>query len=126
MSAPSARVLVVDDDPNILRVIAGLLSDEGLVVDTAPDGERALVLLERNAPDLLILDVTLPAMDSSVIADRLRELRGETAPVLVITADGRAVEKARHLRAYGYLRKPFDLSNLLTSVWRVLGNSSAS
>ena len=122
MSARSRRVLVVDDDPNILRVIEGVLTDEGLVVDTAPDGEHALVLLERNTPDLLILDVTLPAMDSGAVADRWREVCGQTAPVLVITADGRAVEKARRLRAYGYLRKPFDLSSLLTSVWRVLGS----
>jgi two-component system, OmpR family, response regulator len=125
MNVRPARVLVVDDDPNILRVIAGALSDEGLVVDTAPDGERALVLLERDVPDLLILDVTLPTMDSSIVADRLRELCGDGAPVLVITADGRAVEKARHLRAYGYLRKPFELSSLITSVSRVLGGPAS-
>lgn len=119
--SPSARVLVVDDDPNMLRVIGAALSDEGLAVQTAPDGQTALDLMQQVAPDLLVLDVTLPSMDSTSVAERMRELRGESAPVLVITADGRAAEKARTLRAYSYLRKPFDLNNLISTVLTGLG-----
>lgn len=109
-------VLVVDDDLNILSAIEGALSDEGLIVQTAPNGARALDLIERMQPDLLILDVTLPSRDSAVVARRMRDVRGANAPVLVITADGRAAEKARTLQAYSYLRKPFDLGKLIATV----------
>ena len=115
-AAQPARVLVVDDDPDMLLVIEAALSDEGLQVQTAADGPSAIDLMQLRPPDLLILDVTLPSMDSSSVAERMRELCGDAAPVLVITADGRAAEKARTLRAYGYLRKPFELTNLITSV----------
>jgi DNA-binding response OmpR family regulator len=110
------RVLVVDDDLNMLSAIEGALSDEGLVVQTAPNGPRALDLIEQMQPDLLILDVALPSQDSAVVARRMRDLRGANAPVLVITADGRAAEKARTLQAYSYLRKPFDLGKLISTV----------
>jgi two-component system OmpR family response regulator len=109
-------VLVVDDDLNILSAIAGALADEGLIVQTAPNGPRALDLIEEMQPDLLILDVTLPSQDSAMVARRMRDVRGANAPVLVITADGRAAEKARTLQAYSYLRKPFDLGRLIATV----------
>jgi CheY-like chemotaxis protein len=122
MSARARRVLVVDDDVNMLRVIEGALTDEGLEVQIAPDGERAVALLEsQQLPDLLILDVTLPVLDSGRVAARLRERGGEATPVLVITGDGRAQEKARRLGAYSYLRKPFDLGRLVSTVWHGLG-----
>jgi DNA-binding response OmpR family regulator len=114
------HVLVVDDDLNILAAIAGALMDEGHRVTTAADGARAVRLMEEGVPDLLILDVTLPSMDSASVATRMRDLRGALAPVLVITADGRAAEKARTLQAYGYLRKPFDLGQLIDLVERGL------
>jgi DNA-binding response OmpR family regulator len=114
------HILVVDDDINILAAIAGALTDEGHVVHTASDGPRAISLIEARPPDLLILDVTLPSMDSASVAAYMRELRGDAAPVLVITADGRAAEKARTLRAYAYLRKPFDLARLIATVERGL------
>jgi two-component system, OmpR family, response regulator len=124
-AARPARVLVVDDDPNMLLVIAAALTDEGLHVQTAADGPSAMEVMQRIAPDLLILDVTLPSMDSGTIAERMRELRGEGASVLVITADGRAAEKARNLRAYSYLRKPFELTNLIAKVLSGLQRSSS-
>ena len=114
------RVLVVDDDPNILSAIEGALSDEGLIVQTAGDGPRAVDLIERTPPDLLILDVRLPTQDSDTVARRMRDVRGADAPVLVITADGRAAEKARTLQAYSYLRKPFELNRLITTVMKGL------
>jgi len=111
-----SSVLVVDDDLNMLSAIEGALTDEGLVVQTAANGPRAVDLIERTQPDLLILDVTLPTRDSAVVARRMRDVRGANAPVLVITADGRAAEKARLLHAYSYLRKPFELSKLIATV----------
>jgi DNA-binding response OmpR family regulator len=65
---------------------------------------------------LLIVDVTLPVLSGHRVTTRLRELRGINFPVLMITADGQAPEKARQLGAYVYLKKPFDLDDLLESV----------
>jgi DNA-binding response OmpR family regulator len=107
---------VVDDDPEILNFIRGALEDEGLNVIAVGDGRQAASVAEQFEPDLLIVDVTLPVLSGHGVTLRLRELRGEAFPVLVITADGQAVEKARQLGAYAYLRKPFELDDLLASV----------
>jgi len=113
-------ILVVDDDADIVAAIQGALSDEGHAVRTATDVHEAINLIEQQPPDLLILDVTLPSMNSASVAARLRDLKGDAAPVLVITGDGRAAAKARTLRAYAYLRKPFDLGRLISTVERGL------
>jgi DNA-binding response OmpR family regulator len=112
----SARVLVVDDDADILNVIRGVLEDEGYAVMAVADGGQAVSVAEDFAPDLLIVDVTLPVLSGHLVTAHVRELRGDAFPVLVITADGQAVEKARQLGAYAYLRKPFELDDLLEYV----------
>ena len=109
-------VLVVDDDPDMLRVIRGVLEDEGLAVTTAADGPRALALAAERAPDLAVLDVGLPVLDGHQVAAGLRDLLGVAFPVLAITADGHAAEKARHMQAYVGLRKPFELNDLVAAV----------
>jgi DNA-binding response OmpR family regulator len=111
-----ARVLVVDDDADILNFIRGVLEDEGLAVIAVPDGGQAVAVAAEFEPDMLIVDVTLPVLSGHRVTTRLRELRGTTFPVLVITADGQAADKARQLGAYAYLKKPFDLDDLLESV----------
>ncbi len=116
-----ARVLVVDDDADVLNFIRGVLEDEGHTVMAVGDGGQAVSVVEDFAPDLMIVDVTLPVLSGHLVTERVRELRGNTFPVLVITADGHAVEKARQLGAYAYLRKPFDLDDLLE--WVALGLS---
>jgi CheY-like chemotaxis protein len=123
MSSPAGsvpRVLVVDDDPDMLRVIRGVLEDEGFLVTTAGDGGRAVASAEQLAPDLVVLDMGLPVLDGTQVAARLRGLLGTEFPVLAITADGHAAEKASRLAAYNYLRKPFDLADLVTEVRRGL------
>jgi CheY-like chemotaxis protein len=119
-------VLVVDDDRDMLEVIRGVLEDHGLTVDTATNGLQALALVERRAPDLVVLDVTLPVGSSRRVADRVHQLPGAAVPVLVITADGHAPDKASRLGAYAYLRKPFELVDLLGVVWEGLGRTSGS
>jgi two-component system KDP operon response regulator KdpE len=121
VSEPTPLVLVVDDDPDMLRVIRGVLEDEGLAVATAADGQRALALAAERAPDLAVLDVGLPVLDGHQVAAGLRDLLGGAFPVLAITADGHTAEKARHMRAYVGLRKPFELNDLVAEVWRGLG-----
>ena len=124
-SGPAPLVLVVDDDPDMLRVIRGVLEDEGLAVTTAADGARALALAAERAPDLAVLDVGLPVLNGHQVAAGLRDLFGGAFPVIAITADGHAAEKARHMRAYVGLRKPFELNDLVAEVWRGLGRPRA-
>lgn len=114
------RVLVVDDDRDMLSVIKAVLEDDDFAVETAADGREALVVARLRAPDLLVLDVTLPVLDSDHVAAQVRELVGPAIPILVITADGRASAKARRLGAYAYLRKPFELDHLMTEIHRGL------
>jgi CheY-like chemotaxis protein len=118
---PTPLVLVVDDDPDIVRVIRSVLEDEGLAVTTAGDGGRALAIAAERAPDLAVLDVGLPVLDGRQVAAQLRDLLGAAFPVMAITADGHAAEKARQMKAYVGLRKPFELNDLVAEVWRGLG-----
>lgn len=114
------RVLVIDDDPDMLYVVRDVLEDEGLAVDTAADGYHAIAIAEARRPDLVIVDVTLPTLDSRDVVARLRDDVGDSLPVLVVTAGGGAREKAKRLAAYAYLHKPFDLNQLVLEVWRGL------
>ena len=115
-----ASILVIDDDPQMRRVIRAALEDEGLTVETAADGPQALARGARRTPTLVVLDMSLPGIAGADVASRLRTAHGEALPILVITADGRPAEKARQVGAYAYLTKPFDLDALLAAVQRGL------
>ena len=117
-----ALILVVDDDPQVRRWIQDVLESEGLEVATAADGRQALELAARQPPALVVLDVTLPGVHGAHVGRGLRELLGGHVPILVITADGRAAEKAAEVRAYAYLRKPFTMDELIAAVRRGLGD----
>jgi DNA-binding response OmpR family regulator len=106
-----ARILVVDDDPDIRRLLTVILKDEGHQVMDAPDGERALEMIATVHPDLIVLDVMMPKKDGYTV---LKEMKSsgvrESTKVLVLTA--RAAE-ADWLRGYKlgadhYLTKPFE------------------
>ena len=117
------RVLVVDDDPDMRSAINEVLVDQGLRVDLAGDGREALDRARDAEPALVILDITLPIVDGYAVADELRQ-RYKTLQILAITADGRAPQKARRVGAYAYLRKPFELDDLLAMVARGLGDAA--
>lgn len=111
----SARVLVIDDDPEVRNMICLALEEEGFVVGTAMNGGQALRLAAERPPGLVVLDVSLPDVIGDTLADQLRAA-WPALPVLVITADGSAAEKAARLGAYAYLHKPFDISDLVELV----------
>jgi CheY-like chemotaxis protein len=115
------RVLVVDDDPDMRHAMHEVLIDEGLEVDLAADGREALASAEREPPSLIVLDITLPVLDGFAVADSLRQRHGRL-PILAVTGDGRAPQKARRVGAYAYLRKPFELQTLVDLVKRGLAN----
>jgi DNA-binding response OmpR family regulator len=114
------NILVVDDEPGIVQFVRGVLEDEGFAVTAAGDGRRAVELAAERAPDLVILDMSLPRLDGAEVAAELRRLHGDGVRILLITADGRASEKARQVGALDYLAKPFDLSHLIDKVQAAL------
>jgi len=105
-------ILVVEDDLQFREVLRSLLEDEGWPAEFAADGRQALAWIARQQPALLILDWVLPDLDGQVVAAGLRTTHGEEVPILLMTADGRAAEKARQVGAFAFLHKPFDLAEL--------------
>jgi CheY-like chemotaxis protein len=120
----SAPVLVVEDDPELRRVIQEMLEDEGLTARTAMDGMQALEHQEHQRPALMILDIMLPDIDGEGVANALRSAYGKV-PILVLTALYQASEEIDQIGAYGYLRKPFTQQDLLEAVRRGMASSVA-
>ena len=110
------RILVVDDEPNILATLAPLLRTRGYEVSTAMNGEGALDAIERENPDLIVLDLGLPDMDGVEVCRRVRN--GRTTPILILSARGAESEKVRALDAGAddYVTKPFGPEELLARV----------
>ena len=110
----AARVLVVDDDPPVRRMLERSLAAEGFEVDAAADGGAALAVAERAAPDLVILDVGLPGMDGLAVCRRLRA-KGLTASILMLTARDAVSDRVAGLEAGAddYLVKPFAVEELV-------------
>jgi two-component system, chemotaxis family, chemotaxis protein CheY len=121
-------ILVVDDDPVTLRIIADTLADEGYEALTAPHGAAALDCLEQRqaagapAADLILLDMRMPLMDGWAFAEAYRRTPGPHAPIVVMTAAHDALDRAAQIGAEGVLSKPFDLDDLLAIVQRGLGH----
>lgn len=114
------RVLVVDDDPPSVKMIAFLLKEEGFTVETADNGRAALEIIERQAPDLLILDVMMPHVDGLEVTRRVRQRLD--IPIIILSAKGETSDKVLGLElgADDYLAKPFEPSELIARVRAVL------
>jgi two-component system KDP operon response regulator KdpE len=117
---PKEKILVVDDEARILRLVRSNLEPQGYKVLTAMDGESALTAAEMNDPDLIILDLMLPRMDGFEVCRRLREF--STVPIIILTAKGEEVDKVKGLElgADDYLTKPFGVPELLARIKAVL------
>ena len=118
MSAASGdRVLVVDDDPPLQRMLARTLAAEGFSVAVAADGGAALAEAERALPDVIVLDVAMPGMDGLAVCRRLRA-KGMTTPVLMLTARDAVPDRVRGLQAGAddYLVKPFAVEELVARI----------
>src|SRR5215475_6798428 len=109
-----SRVLVVDDDPDILDALSEILEVEGYTVERARNGREALQRIEQTLPDLVLLDLMMPVMDGSEFARNLAP--GARPPIIVLSADRNVSTKAREIGALGWLAKPFELSELLEAV----------
>jgi DNA-binding response OmpR family regulator len=121
------KVLVVEDDPGILRTVADNLRFEQYEVVTASDGETAYVLLQREQPDLIVLDLMLPRMSGLELCRRLRT-EDVQVPVLMLTARGEEADRVRGLDMGGddYVTKPFSLPELMARVRALLRRASSA
>jgi DNA-binding response OmpR family regulator len=118
------RVLVVDDEPNIVMSLRFLMEREGLEVEVAATGEAALQALERAPADLVLLDVMMPELDGFEVCQRIRANPSWAGtPIIMLTAKGREVErdKGRALGADVYITKPFSTRELVARVKQMLG-----
>ncbi|MDC1381060.1 response regulator [Octadecabacter sp.] len=113
------RVLLIEDEPNIIEAISYILSKDGWTVHTHSDGETAMDKVLQGVPDLVILDVMLPGRSGY---DILRDLRSDSAtadvPVMMLTARGQAKDRdlATRLGATHFMTKPFSNADILESV----------
>ena len=117
-------VLVVDDQPQNLRLLDAVLSPRGYRVITASSGEHALDTLKVSPIDLILLDIALPGGDGLLVLRRLRDLAATAlTPVIVVSGREPAAmrEPALEAGAVAYLSKPLDTTILLAEVERVLG-----
>ncbi len=110
------RVLVVDDDEEIRRLIATALTDATYDVRSASGGAEALAQVRRERPHLVLLDVNMPNVNGWDVLAELRAAVGPETPVVVMTAGFMAQDRALASGAQGYMAKPFDLDDLLSIV----------
>ena len=126
--APEARLLVVDDEPNIRDLLDSSLRFAGFEVVTAADGNGALKAAQAEGaePDLIVLDVMLPDMDGFTVARRLRE-RDVTTPILFLTARDDMADKVQGLTVGGddYVTKPFGLEEVVARIRAILRRTRA-
>ena len=125
-STAEARLLVVDDEPNILELLATSLRFAGFEVVTATNGRDALAEARRYRPDLVVLDVMMPDMDGFAVVRRMRG-EGSTAPVLFLTARDATEDKVTGLTVGGddYVTKPFSLEEIVARIRAVLRRTSS-
>jgi two-component system response regulator MprA len=118
-------ILVVDDDPPILRMLKRTLMAEGYAVESAADGGAALAAVERAVPDVVVLDVAMPGLDGLAVCRRLRRA-GLALPVLLLTARDSVSDRVAGLDAGAddYLVKPFAPEELLARVRALLRRGS--
>jgi two-component system OmpR family response regulator len=118
------RVLIVEDEPDLLSSLARALREEGYAVDTAGDGEEGLFSAESNDYDAIVLDVMMPKLDGWEVLTRLR--KSKKTPVLMLTARDQSRDRVRGLDtgADDYVVKPFDLDELLARLRALIRRTS--
>ena len=118
-------LLLVDDDPTLLSVLARRMAREGYEVLTATSGAQALLQLEQRWPSLLIVDLMMPGMDGFELCARVKRIAD--LPIIVLSAVDASEAKVRALEDYAedYITKPFDPDELVARVQRVLRRAAA-
>lgn len=127
MTEPRRRVLVVDDDASIRRLLEVSLGTEGFEVTTARDGADGLASALVDPPDVVVLDVMMPELDGFSVASRLRDNpRTAGLPIVFLSArtQDAALARGRELGAAAYVTKPFDIFDLCELVHELIDDQS--
>lgn len=120
----SAQVLVVEDEPSMLRLIMTILADEGYQVRAATDGRQALEVIAQQSFDVVVLDVMMPTVDGFEVLAQLKTSGAlQRTRVLMLTALGKDSDWLKGFKAgaHDYLTKPFDHDELVATVKRLVG-----
>jgi DNA-binding response OmpR family regulator len=118
------RILIADDEPNIVVSLEFLMKREGFEVQVASDGEAALQCMAALMPDLVLLDIMLPKKDGFEVCQQIRARpEWQSVKVVMLTAKGRDTEVAKGLAlgADAYMTKPFSTKDLVVQVRQLLG-----
>lgn len=121
-----ATILVIDDEPHLVKLVRSNLEAQHYRVISAMDGPSGLAMTEKEGPDLVILDIMLPGMDGFDVLAKIREF--SAVPVIMLTAKDQEVDVVKGLRlgADDYIRKPFSVHELLARVEAVLRRAAPS
>jgi len=123
------RILIVDDEPNIVTSLEYLMKREGFSVEIAGDGEAGLKAARERRPDLVLLDIMLPKMNGFEVCEKLRADPGcRGMKIVMLTAKGRQVDNSRGMAAGAdlYVTKPFSTRDLVAQVKQLLVPPAAS
>jgi CheY-like chemotaxis protein len=126
MSTPKKRILVVDDNPRNLKLAFDVLEDAGYEVVEAVNAEEAQSMIERNLPDLILMDIALPGMDGLTLTRKLKaNERTKHIRIIALTAFAMKGDDQKALSAGcdGYITKPIDIHQLPLQVAEILGRS---
>jgi len=119
----SKRLLIVDDEPNLLRAVAACLRAEGYEIDAVRSGEEALIHVAQTLPDLIVSDVRMPRMDGHALARQLRtNPRTDLIPIIFLTAKDETADRIDGFRSGvdAYLAKPFEPDELVAVIANIL------
>ena len=121
---PGKKILVVDDDRDILEALQTALAGLGVEVFTASDGDLALTQAEAHKPDLVVLDMMLPKRSGFLVMERLRRGKKKSEPPRIIMVTGNQGQRhktyAQSMGVDDYMNKPFRMEKLLASVTKIL------
>lgn len=127
MAADKRKILIADDEPNIVTALEFLLKRAGYDVRTAANGDEALALVESFAPDLVLVDIMMPGKSGYEVCQRMREApQWRHIKIVMVTAKGREAEvsKGLSLGADLYITKPFSTQELIAAIERLLSDSA--
>lgn len=125
-TSDAKKILIVDDDMEIIESVQYAMEGEGYQVVVARDGNQGLALAERENPDLMILDMMMPKRSGFLVLEKLRRTRDVPLPVIMITGNegNRHKAYAELLGVSDYIRKPFAMEKLVESVANLIAKSS--
>jgi two-component system KDP operon response regulator KdpE len=126
MSDPKPRILVVDDEPQILRVLRRGLESQGFEVATAPDAESGLDIFKATAVNLIVTDLRMPGLGGAELCGRVRQ--SSTVPIIVLSVKGDETTKVEALDAGAddYVTKPFGIEELLARIRALMRRAAAA